>query len=324
MTGATVTDSFPAAITSANWTCTPTGAATCTASGSGNISDTVDIPAGESVTYSVTANIDAGATGNLVNTASVSTSVGDPNPGDESATDTDTPAASADLTVTKDDGVATYTPGGSVTYTIVVGNAGPSDVTGATVTDTFPPRSRAPTGPAHRPVRRPVPLAAAGTSAIRSTSRRARVSPIDSPPTSTPGPRATWSTPRRSRPPSAIPIPVTRAQHDTDTPAASADLTVTKDDGVATYTPGGSVTYSIVVVNAGPSDVTGATVTDTFPAAITSANWTCTPTGAATTASGVTVDIPAVRASPTRSQPTSFRGRPRQHGIGRLPSAIPR
>ena len=36
-------------------------------------------------------------------------------------TDTDTPAASADLTVTKDDGVATYTPGGSVTYTIVVG-----------------------------------------------------------------------------------------------------------------------------------------------------------------------------------------------------------
>ena len=53
------------------------------ASGSGDISDTVDIPAGESVTYSVNATIDPAATGDLINTASVSTSVSDPNPGDD-------------------------------------------------------------------------------------------------------------------------------------------------------------------------------------------------------------------------------------------------
>ena len=53
-------------------------------------------------------------------------------PGNDSATDSDTVlSAEADLTVTKDDGVATYSPGGSVTYTIVVSNAGPSDVTSA-------------------------------------------------------------------------------------------------------------------------------------------------------------------------------------------------
>ncbi len=43
--------------------------------------------------------------------------VTDPTPGNNSATDSDTLAASADLAITKTDGVTTATPGGSVTYT---------------------------------------------------------------------------------------------------------------------------------------------------------------------------------------------------------------
>ena len=79
-------------------------------------------------------------TGNLVNTASAANPAGttDPNPGNNSATDTDTPAPVADLGVTKTDNTGTFTPGGSTTYTIVVTNHGPSFVTGATVTDAFP------------------------------------------------------------------------------------------------------------------------------------------------------------------------------------------
>jgi hypothetical protein len=46
--------------------------------------------------------------------------------GNNSATDTDTLTPSADLGITKTDGVTTATPGGSVTYTIVASNAGPS------------------------------------------------------------------------------------------------------------------------------------------------------------------------------------------------------
>jgi uncharacterized repeat protein (TIGR01451 family) len=58
-----------------------------------------------------------------------------------------------------------------------------------------------------------------------------------------------------------------------------ADLSLTKTDGASTYTPDGSTTYTIVVTNNGPSFVTGATVTDTLPAAITSATWTVNYTG---------------------------------------------
>ena len=62
----------------------------------------------------------------------------DPTPGNNCATDSDTLGASADLSITKTDGVTTATAGGSVTYTIVASNAGPSNATGATVADTFP------------------------------------------------------------------------------------------------------------------------------------------------------------------------------------------
>ena len=54
-TGATVADTFPAALT-ATWTCVGAGGGTCTAAGSGNINDTVNLPAGGSVTYTVTAD----------------------------------------------------------------------------------------------------------------------------------------------------------------------------------------------------------------------------------------------------------------------------
>ena len=52
--------------------------------------------------------------------------------------------------------------------------------------------------------------------------------------------------------------------------------------------PGNSTTYTIVVSNNGPSDVTGAAVTDMLPAAITSATFTAVGSGGASgfTASG--------------------------------------
>ncbi len=70
--------------------------------------------------------------------------------------------------------------------------------------------------------------------------------------------------------------------------AASADLSITKTDGVASVTPGGTTTYTITASNAGTSAANPATVTDTFPAACTSVSYTSTATGGATgnTASG--------------------------------------
>ena len=59
-------------------------------------------------------------------------------------------------------------------------------------------------------------------------------------------------------------------------PSVSANLGITKTDGLASVTAGAAVTYTIVVGNAGPSAVAGGTVTDTFPATLTVGSWTCT------------------------------------------------
>jgi uncharacterized repeat protein (TIGR01451 family) len=66
-----------------------------------------------------------------------------------------------------------------------------------------------------------------------------------------------------------------------------ADLSITKTNESATVPIGGVTVYQIVVTNNGPSDVTGAMVTDILPAAITSATWTCTAsTGSSCTPAG--------------------------------------
>ncbi len=63
-----------------------------------------------------------------------------------------------------------------------------------------------------------------------------------------------------------------------------ADLAVTKTDGKETVEPGEDVTYTITVINSGPEDVTGATVTDTFPPELTGVSWTCSEAGGGTCA----------------------------------------
>ncbi|MPM40930.1 hypothetical protein SDC9_87579 [bioreactor metagenome] len=69
-TGVTVSDPLPASVTAASWSCTAGAGASCTGSGSGAIYDTaVNLPSGSSVTYSLTLNVPASYTGDLVNKA---------------------------------------------------------------------------------------------------------------------------------------------------------------------------------------------------------------------------------------------------------------
>ena len=137
-TGATVADTFPAILTG-TWTCVGAGGGTCTAAGSGNLNDTVNLPAGGSVTYTVSATVSSAATGTLSNTATVSSGVTDPNPGNNSATDTDTIGQSGDLAVTLTGPSGTVAAGDTVVYTLAVGNSGPSNATGAAITSTLTP-----------------------------------------------------------------------------------------------------------------------------------------------------------------------------------------
>jgi uncharacterized repeat protein (TIGR01451 family) len=90
--GATVADTFAADLSGCDWTCVAAGSATCTANGSGDINDAVNIPVGDSVTYTATCTIAATAGGTLSNTATVTAdlSANDPNAGNDSASDNDT------------------------------------------------------------------------------------------------------------------------------------------------------------------------------------------------------------------------------------------
>ncbi len=85
--GSSVSDVFPADLENVTWSCVGTNAI-CAASGSGNITDTVDFLAGGVVTYTATGTVSATALSMLENTATVAppTGVWDPNSVDNTAT----------------------------------------------------------------------------------------------------------------------------------------------------------------------------------------------------------------------------------------------
>jgi uncharacterized repeat protein (TIGR01451 family) len=139
VTGASVVDNFPASLTGVTWTCTASAGSSCAApSGSGNINQTVNVLVGGIATFVATGTLNINASGTLANTATVSSGIPDPNPANNSATDTDTIIPAADLSITKTDGRTTASIGDTIIYTIVASNAGPTIVTGATVADTIP------------------------------------------------------------------------------------------------------------------------------------------------------------------------------------------
>ncbi len=141
VTNAAILDNFPAAYTGVTWVCNPNAGAACpSASGSGNINASVSLPANSSLTYQTSGILARNASGQLVNTASIlpPAAVIDPIMSNNTATDTDLLTPMADLSITKTDGLYTVNAGQTVTYTIQVGNSGPSDITGAIISDNYP------------------------------------------------------------------------------------------------------------------------------------------------------------------------------------------
>jgi uncharacterized repeat protein (TIGR01451 family) len=138
--GVTIVDIVPAELQGAAWTCLASPGSSCTASGSGNINDTVNLALGGSATYTLTGTVSSAATGTLTNTATVTPPPGvpDPNATNNSATDTDALTPQTDLAVTKTDSADPVFPGDPLGYALSISNAGPSDATLVTVTDALP------------------------------------------------------------------------------------------------------------------------------------------------------------------------------------------
>ena len=99
-TGATVTDTFPGTLTGVTWTCVAAGGASCTASGSGNLSTSVNLPVGGTATFTVNATVSVSATGTISNTATVTApaDLADPSTANNSATDVDTVLGTGNIT----------------------------------------------------------------------------------------------------------------------------------------------------------------------------------------------------------------------------------
>lgn len=298
--GATVTDAFPAG-TIASWTCAAGPGALCPASGTGNINASVSIPRGGLVVFTVTGTIASNLTGPLTNTAMVAPPPGvtDPMPGNNSSSDTDTAEIVADLAISKFSTPSPYVPGGPLTYHITVSNLGPSDVSGATVTDTqvLDGFTWTCTGTAGGvcPASGVAPISAVVTLPFGATVEFVATGFAPPPPSTALTNTATVAVP----PGVTDPVPGNNSANDRNEVAPSADLSVSKRASPNPYIAGEPFRYEIQVLNSGPNGVSGARVVDMLPAPLASFAWTCTASGGATcrTASGtgsfdILVDLP--------------------------------
>jgi LPXTG-site transpeptidase (sortase) family protein len=286
--GSTVSDARPSNVSTWAWACTSQtgGASGCTAaaSSSSNFTDTVDLPVGGTIVYTVTANVVASPTGDLVNTAAVSVPAGfsDPNPSNNTSTDTDTlTSTSADLSITKDDGQTGYAAGGTVTYIVTVSNLSGVNISGALVSDPRPANiltwawactsqtggatGCTPAGSSSSNFSDTVNLPVGGTIVYTVTAN------VVASPTGDLINTATVTTP------SGFADTDTSNNSSTDTDVLSVvDLSITKDDGQVTYSGSDVLTYTVTVRNLSGVSAVGATVSDARPANISTWAWACT------------------------------------------------
>ncbi|HWM21942.1 MAG TPA: isopeptide-forming domain-containing fimbrial protein, partial [Ilumatobacteraceae bacterium] len=279
-TGVSIVDTLPAATTFVG-----VGGASCSDGGAPmagartiNIAGAIAATNGTvtcTITIAITTPAPAGTTAYL-NSATVTddgVNGADPNPGDNTATDNDTISGRApNLVVTKTDGETTRTPGQSTTYTVTVTNTGNIGVTNVAVTDSLPAGL---TFVSCTPGTGVVSVACANNSGIVTISYASLAGA---------GGSASFTIVASVNNPIAEAIhsidnAVTviddgangtesnladNTAHDIDTIDAVPDMVVVKSHpGTTNVAPGGTVTYELLVSNAGDQHATGVTVVDT-------------------------------------------------------------
>ena len=288
--GVVVSDPIPAGTTG-----TETEPDCAIAAGTFTCTTTAPIAPGNSVSYQLTLNVPSSyASPTLVNTATITfTPIAETDPTNNAATDTDTVTSAADLAITKTDLPDPVVAGNNVTYTLTVTNLGPSDAAGVVATDTLPGSvtfvsatpSQGSCAQAAGVVTCPLGTIASGATA---TIAIVVTTTIDGLITDTAVVSA--STPD--------PVPANNTASQSTTVTASADLAITKTDGVASISAGTSTTYTITVTNNGPStEPAGVVITDTIPAGTTGSESEADCSIAAPTFSCVTSGVLAAGAS---------------------------
>ena len=260
-----VHDDFPRELVDAKW-CRSAPAANCPPSLPGPLDDRLDLPAGHRAVYTVRGTLAPDATGTLVNVATVTppADVLDPDLRNNRATDRNAiRAAAADLAVTKTNSVDEVFACEATTYTITVENRGPCPVESAAIRDEIPPQLEDLTWCKVPPQDEGCQPATPGPLVDTvNLSPLARVTYVAQGVVRAEAAGLLTNT-ATVTPPAGVPdqaIDADAIVHRT------ANLKITKTDGMDEVWSGEAVTYTLTVTNDGPNDVVGAEVRDTFSA----------------------------------------------------------
>ncbi|WP_043474040.1 glycine-rich protein, partial [Kitasatospora sp. MBT66] len=288
-----VRDQVPAGVSGASMTA-DTGGANCPISGGVATCPAVEIPAGSSLSWTLTGTLDANATTTPTNTATVT---GGPDPATPThtavASPTNTPAPQANLTVSKSLLTNPVVPGQQIQWRVTVTNNGPSRARDVVVTDQVPTgitgaTMTADTGGANCPISSGVATCPAVEIPAGQTLTWTLGGTLDANATTTPTNTATVT----GGPDPATPTH-TAVASPTNTPAPQANLTVSKSLLTNPVVPGQQIQWRVTVTNNGPSRARNVVVTDQVPAGVGNASMAAAD-GTPCPISGGTATCPAV------------------------------
>ncbi len=255
----------------------------------------------ETVTIVVRVPAAAAAAAAITNTATIVGEGVEPNP-DNANPNTDSldveVTRQAVLTLTKTDAPDPSSVGGTLTYTILVTNDGPSTANNVVVSDTLP-----------------AGLTFVSTSSTVGTAAQAAGVITATIPTLAPSASATVTivtTIQAGFAGSTIPNSASADADEAAPVTANAttavnpdiDLQITKTDNVDPVNRGAQLTYTLTVTNAGPSGATNVEVVDTLPTGVTfasSTGGTVTSGGAVGSTGPVTFDLGAMASGATQT-----------------------
>ena len=233
-----------------------TGVLTCAAG---------SLAVGPPVSIVVNVRIDSGTPSGttVTNGAAITSSTPDPNTANNADVEPTTvlAATDADLLVVKTDGTDPAVAGTNVSYTLAVTNRGPATATSVTVTDSLPPGTAFVAGSAGCSASGALVTCDAGT--IAPGSSVALGVTISTPPT--PAVIDDVATVSGTQP---DPIPGNNSEPEQTTLLARADVAVVKA-GPASAVAGAPLSYTVTVVNNGPSEALDVVVSDPTPAGLT-------------------------------------------------------
>jgi len=272
-----LTDSVPASLSAVSATST---AGSCSVAAGTVTCALGTLAAGRSVEITVNAQLAAGATGTLANSATATSPTTDPNTGNNTGTSSEPITTSADLGITKTATPRPVLDGNVATYTIVVTNTGPSTARSVVVTDPVPgvltfidaSSTRGSCTSAGSPVTVTCALGDLAVGATATVTVRASTPDDGSGQGATNTATVTLSTPDPE-------LGNNSATHTLPT-AAQADLALTKTVAPNPVIAGNTVSYTLTARNLGPSAAVGVTITDTIPAQVTNISATTTRPGA--------------------------------------------